>query len=161
MTWVHDVNYSLVWKEKININPFKTRNITFPVIVHIAEEVDECFGCSQDLECQEMKEALVAMENEGPVSLSKFHEHSFDGGWQFSESYAYLCHLGALDETHPKRPTLVIPNCLFVRSNCIVSLRLYIICRIDQFEELLAQLENKITGPGQGRGGNSLCLCIL
>ena len=46
-----------------------------------------------------MKEALVAMENEGPVSLSKFHEHSLDGGWQFSTSYAYCCHLGAVDET--------------------------------------------------------------
>ena len=44
VTWVHDVNYSLVWKEKIKINPFKPRSITFPVIVHIAEEVDECFG---------------------------------------------------------------------------------------------------------------------
>ena len=80
--------------------------------MYIAEEVGERPGCFQDLECQEMKRALVAMENEGTgrVPLSKFYGHSLDGGWQFSESCKYLHHLGALDETDPRRPTVVFQN---------------------------------------------------
>ena len=54
-SWPGFMMSTTAWYGKIN--PLKPRNITFPVIVHIGEEVAECFGCSQDLECQEMKEA--------------------------------------------------------------------------------------------------------
>ena len=65
------MKHSLVWNEEKN--PFKQMDITFHIIVYIAEEVGERPGCFQDLECQEMKRALVAMENEGTgrVPLSK------------------------------------------------------------------------------------------
>ena len=74
------MKHSLVWNEEKN--PFKQMDITFHIIVYIAEEVGERPGCFQDLECQEMKRVLVAMENEGTgrVPLSKFYGHSLDGG---------------------------------------------------------------------------------
>ena len=85
-TWVHDVNHSLAWNEETN--PFKQTDITFHVMVHIAEEAGERSECFQDLEGQGMKETLAAMENEGTgkVPLSKFCGHSFHEGWEFSES---------------------------------------------------------------------------
>ena len=103
ITWVHDANHSFVWNEQTKMNPLKPRDITFPVIVHIAEEIGERFGRFQDVECRGKKETLLAMEIEGTkiVSLSKFHGYSLDGGWQFSESHESLRCLGALHETGP------------------------------------------------------------
>merc|ERR1712232_644193 len=55
--------------------------------------------------------------------------------------------MGALDESDPGRPTVVIPNYLSARSNCIASSSLYTICCIDQCEDLLSHLESKIGSP--------------
>ena len=68
--WVHDVNHSLVWNEKTKINPLNPKDITSPVIEHIAEEVGERFGRFQDIACRVMKETLVAMKIEGTKILS-------------------------------------------------------------------------------------------
>ena len=99
-------------------------DITFPAIVHIAEEVGEG-----------MKEKLVATENEetGRVPLSNFCRQSLDEGWQSNESRGYHRHQRALDETDPRRPAVINPKYLCERSNCIAST----ICSIDRSEESL------------------------
>ena len=101
----------------------------------ISQEVGERPGCFQDLERH---------EGTGRVLLSKFYGNSIDGGWQFSESCEYLHHLEALDETDPRRPTVVFPNHLKARPNCIALSSLYTKCCIDQCEELISHLEDKI-----------------
>jgi len=65
----------------------------------------------------------------------------------FKEREEYLRDLGALDESDPKRPRVIIPNYLGGRSNCFVPSSFYSVCCIDECESLLGLVENKIASP--------------
>merc|ERR1719198_2248961 len=123
--------------------------LDFSLTARVAERVGERFGSFQDQECKHMKDSLVKIEDSGTgrVLLSDFYKPGLDGQWQFQESIAYLRALGALDETNPSKPSVIIVNYLHSPSNCIASSSFYSVCCLDECEGLLGHLERKIGEP--------------
>merc|ERR1719272_2230950 len=76
-------------------------DLDFASLARVVEAVGEEYGTFQDLECRQMKDALVKMEYRGTgrVRLSDFYRPALNGAWTFQESESYLRSLGALDET--------------------------------------------------------------
>eukprot|EP00929_Paragymnodinium_shiwhaense_P049618 TRINITY_DN2501_c0_g1_i1.p1 TRINITY_DN2501_c0_g1~~TRINITY_DN2501_c0_g1_i1.p1 ORF type:complete len:620 (-),score=152.18 TRINITY_DN2501_c0_g1_i1:107-1813(-) len=116
----------------------------------VVEEVAERYGRWQDKECHEMKGRLLAMEQGGTgrVPLDAFYGPALNNGsWQFVESVPYLRQLGALDESNPEKPSVIIPNYVYAPANCVAGSKFYSVCCIDQCEDLLGHLETKIGAP--------------
>jgi len=121
----------------------------FSLLARVAERVGERFGAHQDQECKQMKDSLVKIEDSGTgrVLLSDFYKPGLDGQWQFQESASYLRQLGALDETNPSKPSVIIANYLTSTTNCIASSSFYSVCCMEECEGLLGHLERDIAGP--------------
>lgn len=83
----------------------------------------------------------------GRVLLSKFYSNALAGGWEFMESTEYLRNQGALDESDPNRPSVVIPNYLNSRMNCLTASDYYAVCCLNECDGLLDRLEAKIAAP--------------
>jgi hypothetical protein len=73
--------------------------------------------------------------------------HDPDGEWKFSESVAYLRQLGALDESNPNDPSVMIANYLHSSNNCIASSGFYSVCCKDECEALFGHMEERIAAP--------------
>merc|ERR1712176_438625 len=97
-----------------------------------------------------MKNDLLkyADKETGRVPLASFYQASLDyGSLQFSESKKYLKQLGALDETNPNEPRVIVPNYISSPGNCLTSLGLYSVCCMNECESLLASLERDVQSP--------------
>merc|ERR1719488_193676 len=97
-----------------------------------------------------MKRDLIALGDKGigRVPLSDFYKPALDGtSWQFMESVDYLRSLGALDETNPSMPSVIVPNYVSSQSNCVVSTSYYSVCCMDECEGLMGQLEKDFASP--------------
>jgi hypothetical protein len=120
---------------------------TYENVATVVEEIGERYGRWQDSECRGLKDDLVAIEDAGTgrVRVSDFYRSALrDGKWQFSESTAFLRQLGALDETDPSNPSVIIPNYINSPSNCLASSKYYSVCCIDECEDIFDQIEEKI-----------------
>merc|ERR1719393_223608 len=76
---------------------------------------------TEDEECNVLKNMLVSLEHEGSgrVRLQEFYGGALaKENWQFVESVPYLRELGALDESNPDQPAVIIPNYLNSPANC-------------------------------------------
>merc|ERR1719410_2274265 len=99
-------------------NPFVgkvARVRDFNSLVRLLESVGEHYGKFQTLECRGMKNALLDLsDGSGRVRLAKFYQAAFENQTShFTESSNYLRILGALDETDPRQPTVVVTNYLY------------------------------------------------
>jgi hypothetical protein len=65
-------------------------------------------------------------------------------GWQFKESPAYLRSLGALDETEPQNPRIIIPNYINAPGNCFANGKFYQSCCINECENLQLHIESAL-----------------
>jgi len=125
-------------------------NLDFNVVTKSVEEIAEQYGRFQDGECRAMKTDLINLgdRNIGRVPLSNFYKPALEGkSWQFMESVDYLRSLGALDETDPNLPSVIVPNYIGSQSNCVVSTSYYSVCCIDECEALTSQLEKEFASP--------------
>jgi hypothetical protein len=123
---------------------------TWDTNLRIIEEIGERYGRWQARECHVLKKSLMEMEKPGTgrVRLADFYSgalHTKD--WLFSESVPYLRQLGALDESDPQQPSVIIPNYLASPSNCVASSKFYSACCIDECEDLLGNIEQGIGEP--------------
>jgi len=112
--------------------------------------VGERFGHFQDAECGAMKTRLVSMGDGGigRVPLANFYKTSIDDDtFEFQESEGYLRELGALDDTDPLHPSVIIPNYIQSATNCIASESLYSVCCLNECEQLMSHLEKEIDAP--------------
>merc|ERR1719297_90732 len=89
------------------------------------------------------------MEHEGTgrVYLSEFFGGGLQGKWQFTESVDYLRHIHALDDTDPDRLSVVIPNYLHSKTNCLEASSFYSVCCSDECEALLGHIEQEFMTP--------------
>jgi hypothetical protein len=129
---------------------FSGDQLSFSTTGQIVEEVGERFGRWQDSECRELKDTLLTMEDKsapGRVLLKEFYGNALSGGWQFSESPAYLRELGALDESDSDRPRVIVSNYVNSPSNCLASSSFYSVCCIDECEDLMGHIEQQIAEP--------------
>jgi len=125
-------------------------NLDFMTVGKAVEEISEQYGRFQDGECRAMKNDLIALGDRGigRVPLSEFYRPALEGkSWQFMESADFLRTLGALDETDPNVPSVIIPNYVSSQSNCVVSTSYYSVCCMDECEGLMGQLEKEFASP--------------
>merc|ERR1719428_2327547 len=119
----------------------------------VVEEIGERYGRFQDIECRQLKNWLVEVEDTsvggaGRVRIADFYGRALhDGKWQFSETVDYLRQLGALDESDSSNLRVIIPNYISGPSNCVASSAYYSVCCLDECEGILGQLEEKIASP--------------
>merc|ERR1719491_1653558 len=130
-------------------NPFVPQRETFDSSVAFVEELGHHFGSFQDLECKALKGKLVELEHQGTgrVRLPRFYAGGVNGDWTLSESVQYLRNLGALDETDPNKPSVVIPNYLTSWTNCLTASGFYSVCCSDECEGLRQHLEEHVASP--------------
>jgi hypothetical protein len=145
--WTDTKNFAReILKETAN----HQHDLDFATITQAVEEVGEQYGGFQNGECLAIKNDLVAMGDRGigRVPLSDFYKPALEGtSWQFTESVEYLRSLGALDETNPAMPSVIVPNYINSQSNCVVSTSYYSVCCIDECEGLMGQLEKDFQKP--------------
>jgi hypothetical protein len=123
---------------------------SFTLMQNVVEEVGERFGRFQDAECRAMKNQLVGLGDHGigRVALADFYRPALDdNSFAFQESMDYLRELGALDETDPSSPSVIVPNYVNAPSNCIASSSFYSVCCLDECEQLIGHLESNIKAP--------------
>jgi len=128
---------------------FAPGNLSFHAATSVVEEIGERYGRWQDAECRDLKRSLTNIEHAstGRVLLKDFYGSALKGNWQFSESIAYLRELGALDESDPSNPAVLIPNYVNSQSNCVASSSVYSVCCINECEGLLSHLEREVAAP--------------
>merc|ERR1712194_439658 len=108
--------------------------------------VMEEYGSASQGECLEMKEKLVELDKDGlgRVPLSEFYASSkFD----LKESFGYLANLGALDDSDPERPSIIIPSYVVGASNCVIAGSFISICCKDACEGVMGQVEQALSAP--------------
>merc|ERR1719468_1014 len=147
--WVSDLRGAFELSQLSRRNPFVKHEPSFGDVTTFLQEVGHRFGSFQSLECHNIKDQLVSLEHEGTgrVHLSDFFGGGLQGSWQFTESVDYLRHIKALDDTDPKRLSVVIPNYLHSRSNCLDPSSFYSICCADECETLLGYVEQVVMAP--------------
>jgi len=119
----------------------------FLAAARVAHEVTDRLGFWQQPACSGLKETLIKMEDHGTgrVRLARFYGKSLhEGTWQFSESESYLRQLGALDESNPNNPRVIIPNYMYGASNCIPTTEHISVCCASECEVITQQLEATI-----------------
>lgn len=129
-------------------NPFVKHDVNFVDIAGFMEEFGRQFGSFQKTECIRIKDKMMELELDGTgrVPLSQFYR-SASTQYHFTETLDYLRHVQVLDETDPKRPTIIIPNYMSSKSNCMKASAFYSICCSDECESLMAQVERQIQEP--------------
>merc|ERR1719203_627942 len=151
--WLQDLRPFYKLKQLWWNNPFVEGRSNFDETVDFAVyEFGHRFGPFQNLECHKLKRKLLEIEHQGTgrVLLSTFYSRALEGAWEFSESVEFLRNQGALDETDPNRPSIVIANYVNSRANCIAGSDFYSICCIDECEGLIGHLEESLAAPSAG-----------
>merc|ERR1719420_2114364 len=124
--------------------------LTFADALRAVREIGVRYGLWQNRECRDLKQALVAMEEQCPgrVPLGDFYGSAVHGGkWQFSESEDYLRELGVLDESDPQRPSVVVPNYIGSPSNYVAYSQFYSVACLNECDPLMAHLEQELSTP--------------
>merc|ERR1719343_1224286 len=149
LMWASDLKHTSDLAAMNHISPFVTHKRSYEQHISFLQESGHKLGDFQNLECHKLKDQLADMEDEGTgrVPLSRFYRGGLEGDWTFTESVEYLRHIGALDETNPKRMSVVIPNYMQSQSNCLAGSSFYSVCCFDECESLLGHVEETIKGP--------------
>jgi len=113
------------------------------------EELQHRYAGWQDQQCLSVKSALMqhAMPGTGRVPLPAFRAASLPGGWHTDDLEENLREVGALDETDPSQPSVVVPNYFDSTQNCEDPSKYYSVCCISECEALLGYLERQLGSP--------------
>eukprot|EP00927_Polykrikos_kofoidii_P013897 TRINITY_DN16057_c0_g1_i1.p1 TRINITY_DN16057_c0_g1~~TRINITY_DN16057_c0_g1_i1.p1 ORF type:complete len:588 (+),score=83.28 TRINITY_DN16057_c0_g1_i1:80-1843(+) len=131
------------------------RNITsepsrleFSTVKRLAEEFGARYAFYDSRACSELKTALVSIEEERPgrVRLADFYATGMasNSTFQFTERIDWLRALGALDESNPLQPSVIISNYVISRPQCLEASSIYAVCCRNECEDLLTHLEEQI-----------------
>jgi len=147
--WVEDLRHTHDLNQRFYRNPFVAREASFDETSAFVLQFGHNFGAFQNLECHTMKRKLVELEHAGSgrVPLSRFYSSALAGGWEFMESVEYLRNQGALDESSPSNPSVVIPNYMNSRMNCLTASDYYAVCCLNECDSLMDRLELRLAAP--------------
>lgn len=123
---------------------------TFEDALQVAGSIGRSFAFFWEAQCLDIKASLMAFDysGSGRVRLSDFYGANKDGEWRFGESEEYLRELGALDETSSWRgKQVMVPNYMQAVSNCIVTRPHYLVCCLNECEEIVGQVEVAVGAP--------------
>jgi len=145
--WLHDI--------RRNVTGSADRpDVSFHDILRMADEMGTQYAKHfwDDRMCGGLKQALLAIEAEKPgrVQLSAFYatglsrDMTLSTYWQFVEKVDYLRDVGALDESNPSDPSVIIPNYIVSPTQCLHVSELYGICCKNECEASLRRLEGEV-----------------
>jgi len=148
VSWLDSVRHQVAPKGVI---------INMKVLTHIIEAIGEQYHSFKDEECGHLKSDLLDIEAKkaGRVRLTEFYKRGIDkhSSPKYNEQLDYLRILGAIDESDPMDPHVIVPNYVASRPNCIAISGFYNICCKNECEDLMGKLEEEIkdefAAPGQ------------
>merc|ERR1719436_2224098 len=145
--WVQDVRETMT-RER-SFRSLSAEDFTLDHVTREVQEINDRLGVFQNIECRSLKGALADLEFKGTgrVLLSDFYREGMKGEYLFIEQADYLRKLGALDESDPRHPSVVIANYLAGQANCLASTSFHSVCCIDECESLMSQLERGVAAP--------------
>jgi len=148
LVWASDLSLAYDHFHSSRRNPFVRHENHFDDIAGFMEEFGQQFGAFQTSECLRIKERMLDLESGGTgrVPLTRFYGAA-SNQYHFTETLEYLRHIHVLDETDPERPTIIIPNYINSKSNCMKASAFYSICCPDECERLMAQVEREVKVP--------------
>jgi hypothetical protein len=120
-------------------------------VVRAAVRIEENYHQLNDVECRDLKRTMQDIEGSraGRVRLPAFYKMGLFSHWQFNEKADYLRAIGSLVESEPGdlAPSVVVPNYLSARTNCLEASSLYALCCRNECEDLMGHLERSVGGP--------------
>lgn len=129
------------------------RGMDFAAASSVLLESSKRLGTWHKGKCQSKKDRLILLGDRdvGRVALSSFYAAALSGdhtgGKGHTEHIDYLRGLGALDESVPQRPSVLVPNYINSQANCFASSSFYTVCCANECEGLLRHLEWEIAAP--------------
>jgi len=150
---VKDWDKTVAWLKQVREKLYPVRggknSITFKQTEHLIDEIGEQYGAFNDADCANLKGTLLGMESKtrvGRIRLSEFYSKGLYTNWEFTEKKDYLRSLGALDESDPKQPYVIVANYVASRPNCLDSSKFYAVCCRNECEDILSMVENNVKG---------------
>jgi hypothetical protein len=83
----------------------------------------------------------------GRVLLADLHRAALEGQGTFRESTPYLRKVGALDESDPLKPHVLLPNYVYSPSNCLGTTSFFDVCCPNECDEIMEHLEKRLETP--------------
>merc|ERR1719218_275935 len=102
-----------------------------------------------DLECQEIREDLLAFEtaDTGRIRLADFYRASLTSRFYYVETNEYLKALGALDDSDFFHgPKVIVANYVLAKVNCLAHSNSYSVCCLNECDHLFGELEAGTAG---------------
>merc|ERR1719203_2298796 len=145
--WMKDVRHTYDWLRVHHRNPFVKHEHTYKDVAEIAKRVMYSLGKFESAECKSVKDTMVDMDPHavGRVQLADYYRSNVI---DFPDSTEFLRTVGALDESNPQSPSIIIPNYLGMSGNCAMAVEYYSVCCFDECEDLMQTLEQAIGAPG-------------
>jgi len=127
----------------------KSEGLRLEDLVMAADDFGKQAAEFNTIECGILRDALQKMESKkaGRVRLSVFYNQSKSSKWFFDDKIEYLRGVGALDEFDPTAVSVIIPNFVLSRPNCMDSTNLYSVCCENICEPLMREVEAAVGGP--------------
>jgi len=124
-------------------------SFNFQNMENATEQISMQLGGFLNKQCLSMKNALLEVEEEdsGRVLLSKYYQKGLEKGIHFVEKLDYLRKLGAIDDSQPGEPRVIVPNVITSQNNCLVDTGSYRVCCLNECEGVMAQLERTLGVP--------------
>jgi len=140
--WIRDVREDVASRSS-------AERTSLEVTSQVVEDLTNKYGLHAHQECLQLKHRLAQIQQGevGRVPLHKFYGSALNGSYEFSESKSYLRIIGALDETDPLRPQVIIPNYVLAPSNCMAGTHFYSVCCINECDAILGKIEQQVGGP--------------
>jgi len=145
--WVQDVQHMM--SRERHQHSLIADELSLGSVIEVVQEVNDRLGDFQDMECRSLKAGLMGMEygSTGRVFLSDFYSAGLRGEFLFVEHVDFLRKAGALDESNPEHPQVIISNYILGKANCLTETNFHSVCCYDECQGLLAHLESSIAAP--------------
>merc|ERR1719480_488441 len=145
--WMQDVRHTMSFER--SGRSFKEADLSLEFVAEEAVELNDRLGAYQDISCKTLKAGLADIDYTGTGRglMSDFYRVGLTGDHLFIEHTDFLRRLGALDETDPHHPSVLIVNYLTSQANCIASTSFHSVCCTDECEGLMGHLERSIAAP--------------
>jgi hypothetical protein len=141
---------TLFFREVEGLVALGVENFSFADVAGIIQRIEKDLPFWNNKQCLVLKGRLMSMElqSSGRVRLLDFYKGALHKDMlQFRETRPYLRSLGALDESDPLEPRVVISNYLDGPSNCIGQTSHYSLCCIDECGDLYTHIERHLRRP--------------
>merc|ERR1719210_1035258 len=147
--WAADLRRSMDHAESDRRNPFAREGVPFARVAAVVQEIMHRYSSFQSVECDALTDILAALawKGTGRVPLSDFYMVGQGRKWNFRQPVEYLRHVGALDESDPRRLSVVIPNYVYSMNNCLASSSFFSVCCTNKCERLMSHVEREIAAP--------------